>query len=220
MSASLELYVSDLSPYAQSIELQLEMKRIAFVRTVPQRDFVRQGEFGAINPIRKIPVLVINGVAVPETQVICELIEDVYPEPTLRPDGALERSRARLLSRIADIYLAGPLVQLFNNLGEKRSEDIASYATGMVERGLISLEHWIAPGPYAVANNRSIADCALPPTLFCAKSVLPGFGLDKLPGLGPKTARYLEAIKKDADVAHCLERMEKALRERLPRPRS
>lgn len=217
MPESLELYTTSLSPYAQRVELQLEMKGVPFTRTVPQREYVRQGEFGAISPIRKIPVLVVNGTPVPETQVICELVEDLYPEPSLRPEGAIERSRAHLLSRIADIYVAGPSVLLLNNSWGKRSDDIASHAVSALERGLAGLEHWIAPGPYACGERRSTADCAIPPALFFLKSVLPGFGMDKLPDFGPKTARYFETVQKDLEVARCLARMERSLTERLAR---
>lgn len=195
------------------------MKGLEFSRTYPEREFVRQGGFGEINPIRKIPVLVVDGIPVPETEVICELIEDIFPEPSLRPDDALDRSRARLLSRIVDVYLTGPLVQLSNNVREMQSEDIAAQATSMVDRGLPALERWIAPGPYAVGDQRSTADCAIAPTLFFMKSILPAFGIGKLSDLGPKTTRYFEAVQKDRDVGHCLARMEGSLQERMAQAR-
>lgn len=220
MQASLELYTNSMSPFTQRVELQLEMKGVEFARTFPQRDYVRQGEFGAISPIRKIPVLVVGGVPIAETQVICELIEDIHPQPSLLPDGALDRARARLLARIIEIYVAGPLVLLLNNLWDKRSEDIAAYATSTAERGLISLEHWIAPGPYAAAGKRTIADCAIPPALFFLQTILPALGIERVPDIGPNTARYFEAIQKDRDVSHCLTRMESGLRDRLAKARA
>lgn len=220
MAAELELYTTSLSPFGQRIELQLEMKRVPFTRTVPEREFVRQGGFGAINPIRKIPVLMVDGVPVPETEVICELVEDMYPEPPLRPQGAVERSRVHLLARIADLYVAAPSILLANNLWGSRSKDIASHAVSTIARGLAGLEHWIAPGPYACGKGRSTADCAIPPALFVLKTVLPGFGIDETPELGPNTTRYLEAIQRDHDVASCLAEMEQALRERLEQARA
>lgn len=220
MAADLELYTTSLSPYGQRIELQLEMKRVPFTRTVPEREFVRQGAFGAINPIRKIPVLVVNGIPVPETQVICELVEDMYPKPSLRPQDAVERSRVHLLSRIADLYIAGPSILLVNNLWGARSKDIAAHAASTIERGLAGLEHWIAPGPYACGAARSTADCAIPPALFFIKSVLPGFGVTEVSELGPNATKYFQAMQKDEDVARCLAEMEDALKERLAQARA
>lgn len=215
MSEDLELYTSSLSPFGQRIELQLKMKGLPFTRTVPEREYVRQGEFGVINPIRKIPVLVINGIPVPEAQVISELVEDMYPDPPLRPKEAIERSRVHLLSRIADLYVATPSVLLMNNLWGTRSKDIDVQARVAIERGLSGLEHWIAPGPFAFGNSSTTADCAIVPALFCLKSALPGFGVEALPEWGPNTTSYFQSIQNDDAVANCLRDMKQSLQQRL-----
>lgn len=210
----LELYTNDLSPYGQRIELQLGMKRIPYSRIVPDRDFVRSDAFGRLNPIRKIPVLMLDGTAVPEAEVISHLLEELFPESSLLPEDPMDRVRARLLTRIVDIYVAASIVLLFNSKRDNRPE-IVGYATETANRGLHWLENWMVPGLYCGGEARSIADSAMAPTLFFADRVLPEFGLKGVLEIGPGAIRYLEKVQADPDVAECFARMEAAMRERL-----
>ena len=128
----LELYTNSLSPFARMIELQLAMKQLEYERHQPDRDFVRDGAFGDINPLRKVPTLVVDGKACPETQVIFDLVEDLWPSPSLLPADPAARSQVRLLTRIADIYLATPAVALINVLTREPSADRESDARAMI----------------------------------------------------------------------------------------
>lgn len=212
----LELYTVKTSPYGKKVELQLEMKGLEFKRTQPERDWVRQGGYGDINPIRKIPTLLVDGYPMPEAEVICEFIEDMWPEPALRPLDPNNRARMRLLSRIADIYVMSPIIDMLNNASSgERSEDVAENARGKIERGLVWLENWIASGPYALGEERSMADCAIPPVLFAVQAVFPHLEMGTLSDLGPRTGHYFEAVQKDDDVSRCLARMEEGRRERF-----
>ena len=211
----LQLYTVKMSPFSKKVDLHLTMKGLEFERIEPERDFVREGGYGEINPIRKIPTLVVDGVPLPEAEVICEFIEDTYPEPSLRPADPMERAKMRLLSRIADLYVMSPVIQMLNNAADRRSEEIAENARGIIVRGLNWLEHWISPGPYALGAERSMADCGLPPALFTLDSLCPHFGLGDFPDIGPKTRRYFEAVQKDNDVSNILAQMEAGRKERF-----
>jgi glutathione S-transferase len=211
----MKLYGNDLSPFAQMAELLLETKGIAYSRVLPTREFVRDEGFDEINPLRKIPVLVLDDEVVPETHVISELIDELYPAPALLPEGPTERARVRLLCRTADLYVATPVIQLLNNEWGARSQDIAASALGMIERGMRGLERWIGAGPYALGESRSLADCALPPALFCMKEVSPRFGVGGLPAFGPKVESYYQAIQRDQHVARCFSRMASGLEQHV-----
>ena len=52
-------------------------------------------EFLALNPYHKVPLLEDGGVAVPESWIINEYLEDRYPSPPLLPRDAAGRARAR-----------------------------------------------------------------------------------------------------------------------------
>jgi glutathione S-transferase len=131
------------------------------------------------------------------------------------PDGPIERARVRLLCRTVDLYVATPVIQLLNNELGARSEDISASALGMIERGMRGLERWISAGPYALGDTRSLADCAIPPALFCMKTVSPSLGVSGLPVFGPKVETYYEAIQRDRYVAECLSRMATGLEQRV-----
>lgn len=212
---NLELYTTGLSPFCRTVELQLAMKGIAYSPNLPSREFVRGGGFKDLNPLGKVPVLVIDGVAVPESQVLCELIEELYPDPPLLPADPMDRCRVRLLVRIADLYIVGPSAQLLNNEPGERGAGLAASCINSIERGVAALEHWLVPGPYATGEARSIADCALPTSLFAMTRMTSAFKLEGIPPLGEKAAAYLEGIRNDPDVARCLAGLEESVQQRL-----
>ena len=211
----MKLYANELSPFAQMVELYLKRKGLDYEPISPTREFVRGGGFREINPLGKIPTLVIDGFAVPETQVIFELIDDLQPEPALGPADTLEKARMRLLCRTADIYLATPMIQLLNNHLDQKSKDIADYCMGLIQRGVDGLEAWIGEGPYAMGEQPTLADCVLPPVLFHMKFGLPGFGISGHPTLGPKAEAYFAAIQADGLTASCLQQMKASLDQRI-----
>lgn len=211
----LELYTLDLSPFAQMVEIQLALKGIEYTRTVPSREFAREGGFEKITPLRKIPTLLVDGTVVPETQVIFELIEELYPNPALLPADPIARAHVRLLARIGDIYFSTPLVHLLNNKFEGESKDISAYGIGTIERGMKALEHWISPGPYAAGDVRSLADCVIPPALFSLKETMAALDIGGLPAMGPKTTAYYDAIQRDEHVGFSLGKMAAALQQRF-----
>jgi glutathione S-transferase len=58
----------------------------------------------ALNPNGVVPTLIDNGQPIVESMLINEYIDEKYPDPPLRPDGALERARMRLWTKLADGY--------------------------------------------------------------------------------------------------------------------
>ena len=73
-----------------------------------------KGEYETVNPLGRVPCLVLDyGTALPESETICEYLEDAYPDPPLHPADPASRARMRLLSRINDIYLVMAMAPLF-----------------------------------------------------------------------------------------------------------
>jgi glutathione S-transferase len=52
-------------------------------------------DYLAVNPRGLVPVLRIGGALIPESSIINEFLDDVQPEPSLRPTDPLERARMR-----------------------------------------------------------------------------------------------------------------------------
>jgi glutathione S-transferase len=61
-------------------------------------------EFVALNPYHKVPLLEDCGVAVPESWIINEYLEDRYPSPPLMPRDARHRARARVMVDYANRF--------------------------------------------------------------------------------------------------------------------
>lgn len=59
-------------------------------------------EYLKLNPNAVVPTLLDNGAVIIESTVICEYLDDAYPEPRLRPSDAVGRARMRLWTKQLD----------------------------------------------------------------------------------------------------------------------
>jgi glutathione S-transferase len=48
----------------------------------------------------------LDGYFIPESEVICEYIEDAYPDCPGLPTDARDRATSRLVARITDLYIS------------------------------------------------------------------------------------------------------------------
>jgi glutathione S-transferase len=100
----LELYHHGSSACAAKVRFALAEKRLQW--TGRYVDILRgeqfRPEFLAINPKAVVPVLVHDGEIVPESTVICEYVEDAFPEHPIYPSAPLERARVRLWTKAVD----------------------------------------------------------------------------------------------------------------------
>ncbi len=93
----LELYHATHSTCSQKVRLCLGEKALEWhSRHVNLRAFEQlEPAFLALNPDAVVPVLVHDGRVIRESLVINEYLEDVFPEPALRPADAHARARMR-----------------------------------------------------------------------------------------------------------------------------
>ncbi|SPJ24690.1 FtsZ-binding protein FzlA [Palleronia abyssalis] len=90
------LYHAPLSPFCRKVRLVLAEKRVE-VELVEERYWERDSDFLRRNPAGKVPVLRAEGRNMPESQAICEWLEDQHPEPALMPKDADTRYEVRRL---------------------------------------------------------------------------------------------------------------------------
>ncbi|MBR1122565.1 glutathione S-transferase family protein [Bradyrhizobium lablabi] len=98
MSAPLKLISHKLCPYVQRAVIALTEKGVPFERI--DIDLANKPDwFLKISPLGKVPVLVVERdgaeVALFESNVICEYIEDIFPETKLHPRDPLKRAEHR-----------------------------------------------------------------------------------------------------------------------------
>jgi glutathione S-transferase len=97
----IRLYHSPLSPFCRKVRLTLAEKKLE-VELVEERYWEQSAEFMRRNPAGKVPVLRMDGLIMPESQAICEYIEEVVPTPPLMPREAPARFEVRRLCAWCD----------------------------------------------------------------------------------------------------------------------
>jgi len=105
---------SYISPYVRKVLVCLDLKGVDY-EIDPIIPFYGSEVFSAVSPLRRIPVLIDNDVNLADSTVICEYLEERYPEPSLFPPGPAIRARARWLEEYADSRMGEALIWgLFN----------------------------------------------------------------------------------------------------------
>lgn len=101
---ALELYHHGSSACAAKVRFALAEKRLDwtghYVDILEGEQFAP--EFLAINPKAVVPVLIHDGAVIPESTVICEYLDDAFPERPLYPAAPLARAHARLWTKAVD----------------------------------------------------------------------------------------------------------------------
>lgn len=100
----LELYHHGSSACAAKVRFAFEEKRLAWNGHVVDifRGEQFRPEFLALNPKAVVPVLVHDGFVIPESTVICEYVEDAFPEVPLYPRDARGRAQVRFWTKAVD----------------------------------------------------------------------------------------------------------------------
>jgi glutathione S-transferase len=105
---------SYLSPYVRKVLVALDVKGIAY-EIDPIVPFMGDDRFGALSPLRRIPVLIDGDVVLCDSTVIGEYLDDRYPTPALRPEDVADRARARWLEEYADTRMGDVFIwRIFN----------------------------------------------------------------------------------------------------------
>ena len=211
----MQLISLPVSPFAARVRIGIYAKGLDIGVAPPPVGWPNASQFRDINPIGRIPVLVLDdGGLIQESSIILEFLEERFPDARPLLCGTpQERAKSRLLSRVADLYLMPPMVRLAQPGHDERQrgrlvEDLLD--------GLVSLDALLDGGAYAVGRELSLADCALAPALFATEVTGARLGIDLLDSL-PHVRRYAAELQQDEHVARVLAEMDAGLRQ-LTRP--
>ena len=215
----MKLYSGDLSPYSAKVRMQIYAKGITDITLAPPPGFLTR-EFHKTSPLARIPVLDLGGGdTIPESEVISEYLEEVYPTPSLLGSTPRETAQIRTVSRIADIYLMNNMFMALPQARRStRNNGIRDLLTGQVIRGVKALEHYIGEGGFDVAGRLTLADCTLTPALFLIENVMPTFDVEDPIPASPKVAAYWAAIQNNEHAARTLVELHRGLAQRRAAP--
>jgi glutathione S-transferase len=100
----LELYHHGSSACAAKVRFALAEKQLAW--TGHYVDILKGEQFGAdflaVNPKAVVPVLIHDGRVVTESTIICEYVEDAFPDHPIYPASPFERAQARQWTKAVD----------------------------------------------------------------------------------------------------------------------
>jgi len=176
----MKLFNGDLSPYATRVRIQIRLKNLD-IDIVPPPAPLRTPEIRQEFILGKIPVLELDdGSYMPDSMVIMEYLEDIFPETPLRPEGARERADMNLLIRYSDTYFAPALFPLFRALSAMPDDDGKGALMTTFKAEVATLDRLLGAMPSYKDRPINIGDIALAPNLFFGVLLAPIFGETKL----------------------------------------
>lgn len=187
---SVEIIGSYLSPYVRKVLVCLDIKGIAY-RIDPIVPFYGSDQFTRVSPVRRIPVLIDESVALSDSTVICEYLEDRFPSPSLYPSSPQNRAKARWLEEYADTRMGEVFIwRLFNEVvikrfvwGQETDESVVkSTLESEIPQVVDYLESQLPGDAPFFFGEMCIADVAV--AAFFRNASFAGFSLD--PGRWPR----------------------------------
>ena len=114
------------------------------------------------SPMGKVPYLDIDGQFLCESQVICEYLEDTYPENPLYPKDAFERARVRELMATLELHMELVVRRLYAQafFGGTVSEEIKKHVEKDLAKGVRAFKQLAKFSPFAAGASLTFADCA------------------------------------------------------------
>lgn len=168
---TLALYGHPFSSYTQKALIALYENDTAFeFRSLEDKQ--AEGEWAALWPIRRFPLLRDDERSIMEASVIVEYLDLRYPgRITLVPRDAHAAVDVRFMDRFFDNYIMTPMQKIvFDRL--RREGDRDSYGVAQARRALDTAYGWLnekmRDREWVAGEDFSLADCAAAPALFYA----------------------------------------------------
>ncbi len=122
----IQFYDVPFSPFAQKVKIALLEKGLDY--ETPPAELGPDTALSEVNPRGEVPALVDDGLAIFDSSIILEYLEDRYPEHPLRPADAAGRARVRMIEEVCDGPFEAVNWGLNEMIGFKRaSGDLADH---------------------------------------------------------------------------------------------
>jgi len=188
---------SYLSPYVRKVLVFLDLKGISYAID-PIIPFMGDDRFSKLSPVRRIPVLLDDSVSLADSSVICQYLEDRYPDPALYPSDVAERARARWLEEFADTRMGEVFIwQLFNQVairphlwGEKTDQAVLAKTLSEDIPHVLDYLEGELPADGFLFGNVSIADISI--ACFFRNAAFARFSVDA--ARWPRTAAFVARV--------------------------
>ena len=147
--------------------------------------------------------------------MICEFLEDRFPEKSLRPANDLDRARMRVLAEMRDSYVVPSMLALFDQFPpNQKDQTTIDSCFSEIDAGLDRIEAFMGKGPYALDGQLTLADCSMAPAFFFVVRIVPALGGKNPLESRPKLQAWWNAVREDAAVKRVMDEMRQALQAR------
>jgi glutathione S-transferase len=168
-----QLYAHPFSSYSQKSLIAFYENDIPFeFRILEPANASAIDEWTALWPLKRFPLLVDRGRAIPEASLIIEHLGLHHPGPVrLLPEDPRAALDVRMMDRFFDNYIMTPMQKIV--LNSIRPEDArdphgVAEARAMLETAYGWMDDAMAGRAWAAGDAFSLADCAAAPALFYA----------------------------------------------------
>ncbi|MEJ2087572.1 MAG: glutathione S-transferase family protein [Gammaproteobacteria bacterium] len=165
----MKLWSGTLSPFSAKVRVALAEKGLTV--EIAEIPWNRQKLWGpkpdaflAVSPRGEVPVLEDGGIAIFDSTVINEYLEEAYPAVPLLPASPADRAECRMWEELADHFLAVHVTSLIREVfmkpdGQNRDDEVVAEAMRAFSRYLADLEVRLGERSY-LSDDYSLADIA------------------------------------------------------------
>ena len=146
----------------------------------------QKDEWVGRSPMGKVPILEADGTTLTESEVICEYLEDAYPQKPLLPKDPIARARVRELVTHLELHMELVARRLYGAVffGGKVSDEIREQVQKDLAKGVRTLRRLAKFDPFIAGKELTLADCTafvhLPIVSLATKLA---YGADALEGI-------------------------------------
>ncbi len=202
----MKLYGAIASPYVARVVMYAKIKGVDLPLAEAVGGNIKSPEYLALNPIGKMPTLDVDGQGIGESTIICDYLEDVYPQKSGLPKDPIDRARSRLIARIVDLYIASAVSPLFRQVNPAtRDAAVVEKAAAEIAKTFAYAEHAMNSGPFCSGASPTLGDCALSTATKMMRVILAAgnFGIVD-PTASGRLATWWKAVENDANCGPVL----------------
>ncbi|CAA0094692.1 Protein LigF [BD1-7 clade bacterium] len=185
------------SPFVRKALVCAELKGLEYERIDIMPGKIPD-DFKAISPLKKIPAITDGDFTISDSSVICDYLEEKYPQIATAPSNPEDKARARWLEEFADTKLAETATNIFFErilrgvvMGHEPNEErVTNIVDELLPERLDYLETILPASGFMFGDDLFTVDVAL--TTHFINASYAGYAIDK--SRWPVTAAYYNRV--------------------------